>query len=406
MTSLVPVDEAIARILKGAAPLPPEDVTIYQAAGRTLAEDLAALRTQPPFAASAMDGYALRSADTHSTPAILRVIGVSAAGAGFAGEVRTGETVRIFTGAPIPSGADAVLLQENVERTDAETITIRETVPAGKAIRPAGLDFSEGERLLSAGTKLAMRELSLAAAMGYGALPVRRKPVVAILSTGDELVAPGDMPGPSQIIASSAVGIAAYLTAQGADARDLGIVADTPEALDAAITNAISIGADVLITLGGASVGEHDLVGPALRRRGMALDFWRIAMRPGKPLMFGRLPADSRMIAVLGLPGNPVSSMVCTLLFAGPLIRALLGQPQADATQAATLGADVSANDERRDYVRAHLDDSVQPPRATPLAVQDSSMLSTLAKAQCLLLREVSAPAAKAGEPCRILRLP
>jgi molybdopterin molybdotransferase len=402
MAGLLSVADAVARVVAGVAPLGCETVTLAEADSRTLGADIAAWRTQPPFDASAMDGYAVRADDLGATPARLRVIGMSAAGAGFAGSVGPGEAVRIFTGAPVPAGADAILIQENAEAQADGAIMAREGVKRGRYVRKAGLDFAEGDVLLPAGRRLGMRELALAAAMGHGAVTVRVRPVVAILSTGDELVAPGTMPRGAQIVAATAPGLAAYVRSLGAEARDLGIVHDNAEAIGAAADAAKAQGADVLVTLGGASVGEHDLVAKALTGRGMALDFWKIAMRPGKPLMFGRI-GETR---VLGLPGNPVSSLVCAILFLRPLIDALLGRPPTDISEPAILGADVAANDEREDYVRARWTMSEAGPVATPLPTQDSSMLGVLAAADCLLIRAANAPPARAGDRCRIIRLP
>ena len=401
MAGLLSVTDAVARVVAGVTPLGSETVTLADADGRTLGADIAAWRTQPPFDASAMDGYAVRADDLGATPARLRVIGMSAAGAGFAGSVGPGEVVRIFTGAPVPAGADAILIQENAEAQADGTIVAREGVKSGRYVRKAGLDFAEGDVLLPTGRRLGMRELALAAAMGHGAVTVRVRPVVAILSTGDELVAPGTMPRGAQIVAATAPGLAAYVRSLGAEARDLGIVHDNAEAIGAAADAAKAQGADVLVTLGGASVGEHDLVASALAGRGMALDFWKIAMRPGKPLMFGRI-GETR---VLGLPGNPVSSLVCAILFLRPLIDALLGRPPTDISEPAILGADVAANDEREDYVRARWTMSEAGPVATPLPTQDSSMLGVLAAADCLLVRAANAPGAKASDRCRIIRL-
>jgi molybdopterin molybdotransferase len=400
--SLLRVEEAIARILAGVTPLPAETVDIQEAYGRFLAEDLTAVRSQPPFPASAMDGYAVRAEDTHEG-ACLKVIGIAAAGHGFAGRISAGETVRIFTGAPVPEGADSILIQENAETIDPTTVTVLRPVEAGRHVRRAGLDFRAGQVLVKAGRRFGPRELSLAAAMGYGAVPVRRRPRVAIIATGDELVPPGTEPGPNQIVASNAVGIAGLARAAGGDPYDLGIVADHRNAITAAIGRAKDLPADILVTLGGASVGDHDLVREALGAGGMTLDFWRIAIRPGKPLMFGRLAGQR----VLGLPGNPVSAMVCGLLFLRPLVAAFVGQNVADSSEAAVLAADVPANDARQDYVRATLIEAEGgPPLVTPFPVQDSSMLSTLGAADCLLIRPPNAPAAKAGDRCRIVRLP
>lgn len=405
--SLLPVAEAVRRVIDGVVPLDAEAVPLAEAAGRTLAEAMVARRTQPPFPASAMDGYAVRATDVANPPATLRVIGMSAAGHGFSGAVGAGEAVRIFTGAPVPAGADAVLIQENAEAPDAGFVVAKAAVAAGRNIRPAGFDFHEGERLLEAGRVFGPRELSIAAAMGHGAVSVRRWPRVAILSTGDELVPPGVEPGPDQIVASNGPGIAAYAALCGALPLDLGIASDDLGQLAAAVDRALAADADVLVTLGGASVGDHDLVGKALAERGMDLGFWRIAMRPGKPLMFGTIArAGSAPLRVLGLPGNPVSSMVCALLFLRPLLDAYLGRPPTDRTEPAVLAVEVPANDLREDYVRATLAHDDGLPRVTPLPVQDSSGLAVLSAAQCLLIRPPNAPPARAGTPCRILRLP
>jgi molybdopterin molybdotransferase len=415
MTALLPVAEAIRRVLTGVAPLPAETTALAEAAGRVLAAPLDARRSQPPFDSSAMDGYAVRAADLAEVPARLRLIGVSAAGRRFAGTVGPGEAVRIFTGAPVPAGADAILIQEDAEAGEAGeagAVIARRTVAAGEAVRPAGLDFAAGARALEAGRVLGMRELALAAAMGHGAVAVRRRPRIALIATGDELVPPGADPGPDQIVASTGVGIAAYARSLGAAADDLGIVGDDTAAIGGAIDAAAALSADVLVTLGGASVGDHDLVQPALAARGMSLDFWRIAMRPGKPLMHGTIarPDGGQPMRVLGLPGNPVSGIVCAILFLRPLVEALLGLPPSDPSGPATVGAAIAANGGRQDYMRAVLAErdggnSVLPV-ATPLAVQDSSMLSTLAAADCLLVRPPHAPAAAPGDPCRIIRLP
>ncbi|MGU3359987.1 gephyrin-like molybdotransferase Glp [Methylobacterium sp. M6A4_1b] len=401
---MIPVAEALSRVLAAIpGPVEAETVPIAQAAGRTLAADVLATRTQPPFPASAMDGYAVRSADLADAPATLRLIGTSSAGHGFAGSVRRGEAVRIFTGAPVPEGADAILIQENAEATP-ETVTAREPVLRGRFVRPSGLDFRTDDRLVAAGDGLDPRRIALAAAGGHGTLSVRRRPRVAILATGDELVAPGDPARWDQIVASNGLAVAALVREAGAEAIDLGIAGDTLAALDDAILRAVAADADLLITLGGASVGDHDLVQSALRTRGLELGFWRVALRPGKPLMHGRL---GRM-AVLGLPGNPVASVVCGLLFVVPAIRALLGDPRAaaDLSEPAVLGRDLAANDVRQDYLRSRIEtDPDRVPVVHPENRQDSSMLFVLGSAEALLIRAPHAPAAKAGDPCRILRL-
>jgi molybdopterin molybdotransferase len=404
MKVLLPVAEARARILAAARPRGQENVPLDEALGRTLSAPLAAKRTQPPVAVSAMDGFALRAADLAAPPAHLRLIGTSAAGHGFAGAIGPGETVRIFTGAPVPQGADAILIQEEAQ-SDGDFVIPSASVASGSHVRVAGVDFNEGETLLAAGTRLGPIEIALAAAMNYADLPAARCPRVAILATGDELVPPGGAIGPDQIVASNAPAIAAYVRLAGGTPIELGIAGDNFAALEAAIRAARKAEADVLVTLGGASVGDHDLVKSALAKEGMELAFWRIAMRPGKPLIHGRL-GD---MLILGLPGNPAASIVCALLFLVPLVRALSGDAAAgeDKSEAARIGAGLSANGPREDYMRATLkrmDDGL--PIATPFAQQDSSLLSVFAKAQCLLVRPPDAPAARAGDLCRVIRLP
>jgi len=401
---LLPVQDALKRVLSSApVPLSVERVPLADCRGRTLAEDVAALRTQPPFPASAMDGYAVRAADIAQVPATLKVIGESAAGRRFAGEVKPSEAVRIFTGAPVPDGADTILIQENT-KADGVTVTALESETLGRYVRRAGLDFSAGDVLLKKGQRLGPAELALAAAMNHPALPVTRRPRVALLATGDELVRPGEEIGPDQIVASNTFAVRAYAENAGADVIDLGIAGDNFAAIEAAIRSARAYGADVLVTLGGASVGDHDLVQTALAREGMELGFWRIAMRPGKPLMHGQI-GDMR---ILGLPGNPVSAIVCGLLFLVPLVRALSGDPHAgdDRTEGAVLASDLPENDSRQDYLRARITGQKDGhPLVESFTRQDSSMLRILSEAQCLIVREAHAPAAKAGETCRMLRV-
>ncbi|GLK69525.1 molybdopterin molybdotransferase MoeA [Hansschlegelia plantiphila] len=402
MSGLLPVPEARARILSGLEALPAERVVLADALGRTLAAPLAALRTQPPWDCSAMDGYAVRAADAASAPARLRVVGEAAAGRGFGGRLGQAEALRIFTGAPLPSGADAVVIQEDATR-DGDFVVLNEAARTGRHVRRAGLDFSEGETLLPAGRRLGARDLALAAALGHGAIDAARRPRVAILATGDELVAAGELPGADQIVASNSYAIAGVVAAEGGVAVDLGIAPDERSAILAAINRAIDDEVDVLVTLGGASVGDHDLVQPLLEEAGVALDFWRIAMRPGKPMMAGR---RGGMLA-LGLPGNPVSAIVCSLLFLAPAIRKLSGRPDVEPPLApARLGRDMPENDQREDYMRAALTfDSDGIAVATAFPRQDSSMLRPLADAECLLIRPAHAPAARAGDACSIMAL-
>jgi molybdopterin molybdotransferase len=400
--ALIPVAEALARVLASAKPLSEEWVSLDEALGRTLSRDLVAARTQPPFANSAMDGYALRAADVAQPPASLRLIGESAAGRAFPSAIGVGEAVRIFTGAPIPDGADTIVIQEDTRR-EGERVAVEVAARPGDNIRAAGLDFAAGETLLSAGTRLGPRAVALAAAANHRSLPVGRRPRVAILATGDELVAPGEPLGASQIVASNNFFIAGLVAASGGIPLDLGIAIDEPSALAAKISAARDAEADVLVTLGGASVGDYDLVQKALVDAGMELGFWRIAMRPGKPLMHGRLGTMN----VLGLPGNPTSSAVCGVLFLRPLLRALQGDASAgaDPSEAARLAAPLPANGVRQDYMRATLArDASGGWLAAPLPDQDSSLVKTLARAQALIVRAPGADAALAGEACRVIR--
>jgi molybdopterin molybdotransferase len=401
--ALMPVEDALAAILSGAEPLGEELVGLDSAHHRILARDVAALRTQPPQAMSAMDGYAVRSADATQVGARLKVTGEVAAGRPFERGLGAGEAIRIFTGGVIPDGADAVIIQEDTIVDGAE-ISITEAARPGRHIRVAGIDFREGDVLLTAGSRLNDRHLSLAAAMNHPALPVRRRPRVAILATGDELVMPGGTPGPGQIVYSNGYALRSLARDEGAETLDLGVAADTLEATTAGIRRARDAGADILVTTGGASVGEHDFVKRSLEAEGVAMAFWRIAMRPGKPMMHGRLGT----MRVIGLPGNPVSSYVCGFLFLVPLIRQLSGRPVVrHRIESALLGRHVAANDQREDYLRARLEMREDGALvATPVNQQDSSLLANLAAARALVIRRPLAKAAEAGAACDILRLP
>lgn len=400
--ALMPLADAMASVLNGAGPLGTERVALEHAHGRVLAEDLKALRTQPPEDLSAMDGYAVRTADA-ALGAKLKVIGEVAAGRPFHAPVAAGQAVRIFTGGVMPEGADSVVIQEDTAR-NADIVTINEAAASGKNIRRAGIDFRQGDALVRQSRHLTDRDLSLAAAMNHPLLPVYRKPKVALLATGDELVMPGNEPGPGQIVYSNGYALRALARAQGADVIDLGIARDTIESTTACIRAAIAADVDVLVTTGGASVGDHDLVQKSLVAEGVDMAFWRIAMRPGKPMMHGR----RGKMRVLGLPGNPVSSYVCAILFVAPLIRALSGcKDIAWPLHEAKLGTPLRANDLREDYLRVSLGQAADGTlTAMPVNHQDSSLLANLSLADALLIRPPHSPAAQAGDIARIIRLP
>lgn len=399
---LIPVAEARARLLADAEPLETETVSIEQAHGRVLAKDLPALRTQPPDAVSAMDGYAVRAADLEKAPAELTVIGEVAAGHPFGGVVGPGETARIFTGGVVPAGADTVTIQENVTVLGDGKVQANQSEPPGRNIRAAGLDFETGQIVLEAGTVLDAGALCLAAASNHPSVPVVRRPRVAVLATGDELLPPGSVPGPGQIIASNSYGVTALAHDAGADVIDLGIVRDREDELAAALARAAESGCDILVTLGGASVGDHDLVQKVFIAQGMTLGFWKIAMRPGKPLMSGHLGK----MRILGLPGNPVSAMVCGHLFLKPLTERLAGRPFGESRIRAVLDAPLAANDRREDYMRgvAWRDDAGTL-RAKAFDRQDSSMISAFARSNVLIVRPPHAPAADKGETVEVLVL-
>jgi len=397
------VAEALTLVLADARALPPVEAELISAHGRVLAADVKALRTQPPAPVSAMDGYAVRSSDVASVPVRLSVIGEVAAGRPFERAIGPGEAARIFTGGVVPTGADAIIIQEHATRAGHE-VTITRPASRGRQIRVEGLDFRAGDVLLVRGHRLTARDLGLAAAMNRATLPVHRQPQIALLATGDELVAPGSNPGPGQIVYSNGFALRAMMHSEGADVIDLGIAPDRLDETVAAVRRARAAGADVLVTTGGASVGDYDLVQKAFAAEGMTLSFWKVAMRPGRPLMHGRIGE----MHVLGLPGNPVSAFVCGLLFLIPLLRTLAGRSDVSLpTESAVLGASQPANDERADFLRATLQrDRGGQLVATPFPTQDSSMVGVLAKANCLVIREPYAPPAEAGAPCTIVRIP
>jgi molybdopterin molybdotransferase len=398
---VISVEEALARLLALIDTLPREQISLADGLGRVLAEEVAARRTQPPFAVSAMDGYAVRADDLAEIPVELRIVAEVPAGAGFGGRVGPGEAARIFTGAPMPAGTDTIVIQEDTERS-GDSVRVREGAPRGRYVRREGLDFAEGDVLLHPGRRLGARDIGLLAAMNRPWLFVHRRPRIGILSTGDEIVMPGEPIGPHQIVSSNGLALAAVAAACGAIAVSVGNAPDDPEALRriAAATS----GVDLLVTTGGVSVGEHDLVRDALAVDGFDLDFWQIAMRPGKPLMVGRY----RGTPMLGLPGNPVSTVVCALLFLKPAIERLSGlSPAAEPVATARLGAALPANDRRQDYLRARLARAADGSEEVfAFEVQDSSMMRLLSAADCLILRPPYAPAAATGSIVPIIRFP
>lgn len=409
MSDLLPVADALDRILSAMTPMPAETVALTDALGRVTAEPILARRTQPPVDVSAMDGYAVRAADVAAVPATLKRIGSAPAGRAFDGTVGAGECVRIFTGGPVPAGADTIVIQEDVDadsEEDGANVTVREGAAAGTYVRPAGLDFREGDLGIEAGHRLSARDIGLAATMNVPWIQVRRKPRVAILSTGDEIVRPGELTDPTRIVSSNAYALAAVVRAIGGEPVDLGIAPDDEGALRRIAAGAR--GADMLVTTGGASVGRHDLVQKALGDGEFGADalevgFWKIAMRPGKPLIFGRFAG----VPMLGLPGNPVSTVVCATVFLRPALETMLGLSQVGAREEhAVLAIDLKENDRRQDYVRAVWEkDSSGGDVVRPFSRQDSSMMSRLAAADCLIVRPAHDPSRKAGETVRILCL-
>ena len=381
--ALMPVDEALARVLSAGKVLGAELAKLDDVIGRVLAKDLKAKRDQPPFQSSAMDGYAVRHEDL-SDP--LTLVGVSAAGHGFKRVVKKGQAVRILTGAPLPKGADTIVIQENVS-VNGKELVVHEAPALGRNIRVRGLDFKKGAVLLSAGTRVSVRDIGLMAAANAALVLVRKRPRIVLFTTGDELVLPGGNPRDDQIFSSNSQALAAMLNAWGAEVINLGIVRDDMRATVAAIKKASK--ADILVTTGGASVGDHDYVQEALKRSGIEIGFWKIALRPGKPLMFG----TKGKLSVLGLPGNPVSALVCARIFLKPLIGKMLGVESQDVPVMARVAEALPANDERQDYLRAMLryeEDGARVVQIFPK--QDSSMQRNLRDADCLIVRPPRAP--------------
>ncbi len=397
---MITVDQARTAVLELATQLPCETVPLKDAAGRVLGQSVAARRNQPPFHASAMDGYAMKSTEVEQH-AMFKVIGEAAAGHAFDGTVGAGQAVRIFTGAPVPEGTDFVVIQEDITRS-GNVITISKDPGTKNNIRALGCDFSIGDEI-SAPRLLGASDIALLASMNISDVPVTRRPIVAVLATGDELVSPGQTPGPDQIIASNSYGIKAMLEQVGADVRLLPIARDTIASLKT--TFDLAAGADLLVTIGGASVGDHDLVSSAALELGLERVFYKVAMRPGKPLLAGRLTKGAQHgMAMVGLPGNPVSSMVCTKLFLVPMIRKMLGLPaDIGPIGQARLTCDIAANGPREHYMRAHVTYDGATPVITPSDSQDSSLLATLAQANALLIRPIEDLEHKAGETVNYL---
>jgi molybdopterin molybdotransferase len=395
--TLLTVDKAKALIVAQVKPLSAETIPLNAARSRVLARDLKAKRDQPPFPASAMDGYAVNSADVDVPGRKLRLVGMSAAGHGFRGQLKRGETVRIFTGAPVPQGADAILIQEN-SVAEAGWIIAKKAVTSGLHVRRQALDYKSGEILMKAGRSLTARDIGLAASMNYASLPVRQKPIVAILATGDELVEPGQRPRRDQIVGSNSSAMAAFVEWGGGLPEIIPAVGDNESQIRAAMRKARH--ANILVTTGGASVGTHDLISSALAAEGIRLTFWKIAMRPGKPMLFA-IRGKQRII---GLPGNPVSALVCARIFVKPLIDRFLGAPSDEPRIEAVLTQAMRANDERQEYARGRFagrKDGLLI--VTPFPLQDSSMLRFLAEADCLIVRPPYAEAAVAGDRVEIL---
>ena len=398
---MIPIEEARQLVLRHTGLLGSEDVPLLQGLGRVVAEDVVAPWNIPLTDSSAMDGYAVRACDVAQAPITLKVIGEVAAGHPFEGQVESGQAARIFTGGMMPAGSDTVVIQELTIQA-GNIVIIQKATIKGRNVRAQGIDFFQNQILLCKGRRLTDRDLMLAAAMNHPNLSVHRRPKVAVLGTGDELVPPGSAPRPGEIVYSNGFALTALARGEGAEVHDLGIARDRVADIRAAVRRAREWEADILVTSGGASVGEHDLVQRALAAEGLDLSFWRVALRPGRPMMHGRLGG----MQVLGVPGNPVSSFVCAFLFLVPLIRRLMGRQDVERTpEPALLGCDLPANDERADYLRATFVPSANGPVATPLPAQDSSLIAPLAKADCLLIREPQAAAAHAGSHCVILKL-
>ena len=402
---MISVEQALENILNTIKPLAPEQINISDAIGRVLAQDVISNLTQPPCDISAMDGYAIccnDSINAENEIIKLKIVGEAAAGNGYIGKLNVGKAIRIFTGAPIPNGADSVIMQENTERICQETVIIKQTIKLGNFIRKKGLDFTEGKILITKGKILTARDIALIAAMNVVWLMVYRQPKIAILATGDEIVMPGEKIATGQITSSNSMGLYAAIKTLGAEPILLGIAPDNAESLRQMAAGAT--GADLLVTTGGASVGDHDLIQKTLGDIGLKVNFWRIAMRPGKPLIFGSINGTP----MLGLPGNPVSTMVCSLIFMLPIINKMLGIYNNISNHVmAKLTTKLKANDKRQDYLRAEITyDENGNMQATPFTKQDSAMLSLLSKSDALIIRPPLAKAADAGDMVTIILFP
>ena len=397
---MISVEDAKSRVFSSFSILGSEQIAVSNAFGRVLAEDIYSRVNQPPVAVSSMDGYAVRTIDVRTTPKKLLLIGESSAGSSFVGNVTGGQAVRIFTGAALPKGADSIVIQENTLKQN-DMVTILTTAKKGDYVRPKGLDFREGKKLLNAGQKLNYRHLSLIAAMNVPWVNVVRKPRIAVLATGSELAMPGEINDENQIVSSNSIGLAAFVTACGGEALNLGIAEDKPESIIKRVSQIDTT--DLLVTIGGASVGEYDLVRPVLIKKGLKIKFNKVAMRPGKPLIFGTIDK----LPMFGLPGNPVSASVTAILFLKPAINLMLGQKlKKNNFENAFLTRDIPKNDLRQDYLRATLASGRDGRlKVTPFLKQDSSMLATFTASDCLIVRKPAAKALKAGNKVQIIYL-
>lgn len=395
---MISVEQALERILQPLKPVETETIALDEAVGRVLAEDIVSKRTHPPSDVSAMDGYAIRAEDALSPPTSLKVIGESAAGKPFIGTVQSGETVRIFTGAHLPEGSDSIMMQENTDRLSDEIVRINTPGILARHVRPKGLDVQQGDVCLTAGTYLSARHIGLAATAGYGHITVYKRPRIGLLFTGSELVKPGEACSSDQIVNSNAPMLSALIEQYGGRPVNLGIAEDSPEAILEAAKGFKDV--DLCVTVGGASVGDHDLVQPVLKQAGLQVDFWKIAMKPGKPLIYGSFQDK----AFIGLPGNPVSALVCAFLYLVPALKALTNQDDCGHVELkASVESRLSENGPRQDYIRAVFSQTPKGVKVVPLSIQDSSMLSSLAQSNCLLVREPHAPAAEVGDQVTLL---